>query len=521
MTFETTPAHQDIFDGIQNKDANMQVSAVAGSGKTTTLVQATKLIKRGEKAVFLAFSKAIQMELKDRLPSRVKAQTLNSLGLEIWRKFLREEGGVKNVDVQRNKTYKLWRELGNQGGFPGSHHKCSKAVMKLVGLAKTSGIIPDDDPREGLMPDTPETWEHLILYHNVQMPKTIGKLADEDAIRDIVVDHARTILRSSMELISRIDFDDMLWLPFAFKAKNLQFDRLFVDECQDLSPLNHELVRGVFSEVGQLVAVGDEYQAIFGFRGADVHSMKTLAAHFKTKSFPLHVSYRCPREVIALAQTLVPHIQAHPNADQGFVDIEPVKGHDAVAQNLLKPGDFVVSRTNAPAISLAQLLMKARVPVEVLGRDLALELQALIDGLGYDEVSKVWVSVPVFLDKIDEWESEFVEYAQENGWSSTRVEAIKDKAATLRELAQNVTEVEQVKAVIEELFQTPSVPAVRVSSIHKAKGLEADNVWLLNPELLPHPSAELDWEIQQETNLKYVAVTRAKHSLRYLSHGGK
>lgn len=58
-----------------------------------------------------------------------------------------------------------------------------------------------------------------------------------------------------------------------------------------------------------------------------------------------------------------------------------------------------------------------------------------------------------------------------------------------------------------------------LSTIHKAKGLEAERVFILKPDLMPHPKAKRGWEIDQENNLRYVAITRSKREL-YLVNGG-
>ena len=70
-------------------------------------------------------------------------------------------------------------------------------------------------------------------------------------------------------------------------------------------------------------------------------------------------------------------------------------------------------------------------------------------------------------------------------------------------------------ALVQILF-TPSRDSIRLSTIHKVKGLEANRVWFYLPELVPHPNAVSDWELKQEENLKYVAITRAKNELYYV-----
>jgi len=58
---------------------------------------------------------------------------------------------------------------------------------------------------------------------------------------------------------------------------------------------------------------------------------------------------------------------------------------------------------------------------------------------------------------------------------------------------------------------------VTLTTIHGSKGLEATRVFHLKPDLVPHPKAEKDWEKEQEGNLKFVALTRAKQDLFFAS----
>jgi len=57
---------------------------------------------------------------------------------------------------------------------------------------------------------------------------------------------------------------------------------------------------------------------------------------------------------------------------------------------------------------------------------------------------------------------------------------------------------------------------IAFSTVHKAKGLEADRVFILHPEMMPHPKASKPWEQQQERNIKYVSETRSKEYLGFV-----
>jgi len=99
------------------------VEAVAGSGKTTTIVKAAELIPTDHKAAFLAFNKSIATELGNRLPAHVEAKTLNALGFAVCRARL-----PKGIQIDRNKT----RDLID-AKLPGEAQVAKGELMGLIG----------------------------------------------------------------------------------------------------------------------------------------------------------------------------------------------------------------------------------------------------------------------------------------------------------------------------------------------------------------------------------------------------
>ena len=75
-----TNEQKAIFDCIENTENHLIVSAGAGTGKTTTIVEAAELLPYGTKAAFLCFNKSIQTELTERLPNGVEAKTFHAFG---------------------------------------------------------------------------------------------------------------------------------------------------------------------------------------------------------------------------------------------------------------------------------------------------------------------------------------------------------------------------------------------------------------------------------------------------------
>src|SRR5206468_3822369 len=149
----------------------------------------------------------------------------------------------------------------------------------------------------------------------------------------------------------------------------------FIDEAQDTNPARRALAKLALKPGGRLIAVGDPMQAIYGFTGASHDAMDLIAAEFDTVELPLSVSYRCARTIIGMAQTIVPYLEAAPNAPDGAVSRLPLK----TALNALKPSDAVLCRQTAPLVSLAFKLIAAGRGCIILGREIAKGLTNLID----------------------------------------------------------------------------------------------------------------------------------------------
>jgi superfamily I DNA/RNA helicase len=90
-----------------------------------------------------------------------------------------------------------------------------------------------------------------------------------------------------------------------------------------------------------------------------------------------------------------------------------------------------------------------------------------------------------------------------------------DRMNCILTIGENVSKLDDVKAYIQQIFSDDKINnAVTLSTAHKSKGLESDRVVILLPEKLPLTwKHQLDWQYQQELNLKYVALTRAKKEL--------
>ena len=99
-----------------------------------------------------------------------------------------------------------------------------------------------------------------------------------------------------------------------------------------------------------------------------------------------------------------------------------------------------------------------------------------------------------------------------------------DEILTLELLSDGISSVDDLEEYVNEIFVTKTKEIgidddkyIHLSTVHRAKGLEANNVFILCPSLLPNKLAKKDWEIISEKNLVYVAWTRAKKTLNFIS----
>lgn len=465
-----SPFQQKIFENIRTGKGHTVVIARAGSGKTSTVVEGFNHVPRGASVQMVAFNKKIAQELKARAPKRVDVSTCHSFGLKIIAKRL------GRIPIEEDKTYNLFKGLyRNAASFP---RDLCRVTCKLVSLAKAN------------LASEPEELDAIV--------DDFGLVDGEEFRREDLLGDALEILKRSQTNLETIDFDDMIWLPHVLALKGPTYDRVFVDETQDLNRAQVELaLKACTMFDGRICAVGDDRQAIYGFRGADDEAIQNLVKRLEAEVLPLSITYRCPLRVVELAQKVVPDLEAAPDAAEGIVrsssEVEMIER--------CAPGDFVLSRLNAPLVGHALRLLKMGRRAKVLGRDLGTNL------IGIVRRSKAQ-TVPELEQYLQTWvANETSRLMAKSPPKESEVQLVMDKADAIRALAEGVESVEMVVAQIESLFtDLTDANSVVFSTTHKAKGLEADRVWMLADTYRRGQKVE-------EDNLYYVAVTRSKREL--------
>lgn len=450
------------------------MQASAGSGKTTTAIGALKHCKGT--TIFLAFNKMIATELAER---GANARTFHSLCF----------GAVmKTMDLKNVEADKLRRIIKEKLSYSESQNY-SQVIYKLVGLGKQSAI--------GILTDYSE-FERLFLEHDLQMDGINGTLSEMFRLCQIIFD-------ASINDKSTIDFDDMLYLAVKENIALPKYDVVFVDEAQDTNAIQREILKRIMKSTSRLIAVGDAYQSIYRFRGADSNAMELIKNEFNCIELPLSISYRCAKSIVAFAQRYSPTIEANIDSPEGIVQYLT-----EWSSSIFKPKDYVLCRTTRPLISLAYKCLNQRIPVTVLGREIGKGLENLIKKCGGTKVTIDELSI-----NVDRYGSNEVKRLTTINKPS-QIESLMDKIDTILSLIQSMPmsnrTVDELLVIINTLFAEKK-NAVIFSTIHKSKGLEAERVYWLNWHECPPKWVKSEADIKQELNICYVAITRAKKEL--------
>jgi len=472
-----------IYDVYQNTNKNIFVSAGPGSGKSYTILQMVKKTPFYKKVILTAFNKSIAEELKTKVPSNIEVSTIHSLGFKILRKNV--YGRFKLIET---KTYILAKKI-IENPFKSVQNSYKMYSIYLFTIAKLYDLY-----RLNLADKTVEALQLLADEYSVETlePKIFN---DTLKVIDYISDYNKSDNFTNKERM--IDFTDMLWMPYTKVDANYfpKYDVVFIDEMQDVNPLQREMILNTVHKKGRFVAVGDERQAIYSFMGSNLNSFNKLKSLPNTEVLPLSVSYRCGSNIIDYANEVFPGLEAFESNPEGIIRKGSFKD--------IQEGDMVLCRNNLPLIESFLELLNLNKKSYIMGRDFGKSLTDLInsvdseDGL-YELLEK----------KIEKLEKRKVG----NPYNHKSYVALKEKVdiINLLMLKKDYT-LDEVSDLFNTLFKDkPSGnDSVMLSTIHKSKGLENERVIWLYPELIPSQYAKTELEIYQERCLQYVVITRA------------
>lgn len=490
---------KDIFDYIEHGQGHLVVEAAAGSGKTFTLIKCLELIPNDKRILLTAFNKDIVNELKKKAKEfpNVECKTLHGLGMLMVMKNVDEMSPVPEIFKYSSQFY----------SNPSAYTK-----INLFRLKKHD--------RKTYM-DNVKKYVDFARYFLCQTPKDLDEIekvyeietvADEKEVAMKLLEWGKTNLKT-------MDYTDMIWLPNVLNLKpiGLQYDYIMVDECQDMNKAERELVLKCFKMGTRMVSVGDENQLIYQFSGSDKDSLNTLKNLPNTKCLPLSISYRCADSIVEYAQRIVPSIEKNDDHRAGNV-LEDVPLED------VKDGDMVLCRTNAPLVDLYNRYLKLGKKSYIVGKDIGSNMKTIIESMNMTEVNwgnieKDGLFIRLYDDLFETRNKIMAEsnVSKEDAINSRQFQDKLDMINAIGAMANGINSVDELLGKIDVVFpKKVQKEGIKLSTIHKSKGLECENVYIACKSLMPSKNATTKWEKRQERNLMYVAYTRAKNKLGFL-----
>jgi len=485
---------RDMARGEANP--RLVVEAVAGSGKSTTLrLIASTLRDSGvsdDDILYLAFGSAMVKEIGPKLLGLATTRTIHSHGFGAVRRVLGNRIDVKDHRVKLKPVVE--EIIKADQSLPPELDKVSLAYEVINLTSKAMVNLVDSASIEAV--------EDIIEHYNIDLEGLNAAWASQAL---------QQVFKATLELAKagKISFDEQIWLPTSQGWPVQRFRYVLVDEAQDLSAAQLAIAMASVAPGGQMIFVGDSRQAIFGFAGAQCDSMERIIAATGADTLPLSMTYRCPSSHVALAQAIVPGIEASPTAPEGVVaHIEAAKLSDEVKQ-----GDLILCRTTAPIVALAFNLISQGVAAKVKGRDIGKGLVALAKRVA----SQPGFRFDSFVGHLVDYTEQQVNVLQVKPGNEGKVQRLEDQSDCLQAIfaARRPRSMDELVKGVNSIF-SEDTPGVTLSTVHRAKGLEADRVFIMRPELLPLKTKSA-WQAKQELNLKYVALTRSRHFLGFVS----
>ncbi len=546
MAFNPTDAQLKIYEFVEHGTGNGIIDAVAGAGKTTTLMGCISHIPNINDVIYCAFNTSIRKELQKKFKDanqNVKVSTIHALGFQMLR-------ATKNFRLDDYKYNHIIKEpqffdtlIPDIDKILGYHSH--PTVAELRQLEERRDILDwneKNDLNEGqqyvgkiirrlldinqkyrctLEEDDVKCYDAMIRHFGIIPYFEQGMSTYNDEVEAYFRLHQKLIKEGNSMAISHgiIDFTDQIYLPFIMNlTAQKKYGFVFVDECQDLSKAQVKVVEKYLREDGRLLAVGDPYQAIYGFAGADCNSFLRVTDSFNCTVLGLTDCFRCPQDVIRLAQSLRGDIK-------GFKDY-PGKIYKIPNREILiniKEGDLVICRTRLPLRALALKLINKDFKVKIHPDELQEFMGDYKKNFTPQELRKILNDdiIEPFFEHAKERNQKRITHENQNADAIIRKILIKEEVDTMvttldflkkKYFDWHLNTLDNILKRLKLMLSNPSDDAIRISTIHRAKGLENNRVFILEYDKLP-PPRDLEWENIQERNLHYVAVTRPKEEL--------
>lgn len=480
-----------IFDFIKNGIGHCVIQARAGAGKTWTILKCLDYIKDNQICLYLAFNHSIKLEIKSKINNKHDVFTLHGLGREI----LKQNNIIIKIDDDKYKKY-LIENIDSLSNIKVPKNLQQYYFNKILDLLKFARM---------------DLCYNLTKIDQTAKERNISLNFDEIEIVKKLMDWGQNEINTQ-------DYTDWVWLPNVLNLQpKFKYQWIFNDEAQDYTIAYVSLFKKYLKNGVRFVSVGDEYQSINQFAGASKKAFEEMIKLSNNNIFTLTKSFRCAKSIIELSKEIVPDITPRDDAPSGLV-----KRGTFVHE--INENDMVLSRTNAPLLSIYNKLTKLNKKCYLKGsnkdkdnfinliekyhnNNTSLSKNLETDGLFprlYEEL--INRRNQLLLSGIIEKKA-----LKDNYFSS-----FYDKILSLLTISEDCETVDDLIDKINKIYQSEE-KGVCLSTIHKAKGLECDTVHIMKFDELGFKYAHNDIDKQQEKNLRYVAITRAKNKLSIIS----
>jgi len=501
------------------------VIAGAGTGKTRAITHRIAYAAAigtmdPQKVLALTFTAKAAGEMRARLRSlgvpQVAARTIHSAALKQLLYFWPSVFGGRTPDLMTTKTGFLTEAINRAGlsdAIRATNRELMRDIASEIEWAKVSQVAPSDYIDE--------------ISKRLQKPRVLP----EQMVQ--IYTAYETVKKQELA----IDFEDVLLLCAAMLEEERevrervqdQYRYFTIDEYQDISPVQQRLINAWLGKRNDICVVGDPAQTIYSFAGATPVFLNTFTQRFPdAEVIRLSTGYRSTPEITFAANALLRHgamgqelVAQNDHGSKpsviGYSDetAEVIGVLEEITQ-LLGAGTAphevaILARTNAQLKSVERAMMKVNLPFQVRSTERFFDRREVRDFLS--EVRKASVIPAEGQGWIDELRTLAQPYLTG--------EAI-DGIAALLHLGRELDDDDNftpktlrgyLREVEDRVQQNnpPTMPVVTLATLHAAKGLEWERVFLIGASegQLPVSDASID----EERRLFYVGITRAKADL--------
>ena len=473
------------------------ILAGAGTGKTTTITrriawQVASGAFAPSQIVAVTFTDKAAGELRARLAALgvagARASTFHSAALALLRRFAGDPGRILATKAL------LLRQIAN--GLPAPYKfRPAGDLATEIEWAKNRRLTPRTYVA-GLAdhePPLPADLAHRVFREYERRKEASGALDFEDLLERTI-----RVLEGDADALALVQEN---WRAFT------------IDEYQDVNVLQQTLLDLWLGERDEVCAVGDDYQAIYGFTGASPRWLLELPRRFPhARVVRLERNYRSTPQILELANRLVPKLGGAEKTLRATLSDgpEPELAPDVDVAARIRALDVpleeqaILVRTNARAADVEELLHDAGIPFQgasLLARDGARRLLRAIERDGgpaavavrAGAIAQGWLESPP--EKLGEREQ-------------TRQA---DLARLVRLAADFDGDVREFVAMLHERFGASAGRGIHLLTLHRAKGLEFEAVYL--PHVAEGELPLKRGDVAEERRLFYVGLTRAKRHL--------